>query len=183
MSNPIIKVNNLSKRYRIGAAEKGYKTFREVILDGISAPVRNFGKLRGLTRFKNDDEQDVIWALKDVSFEVNEGEVLGVIGKNGAGKTTLSSIIASLHPPTSGDVLWKKKSIYRDIGAYRRIIGYCPQQPNIDKSLSLEDNLYFSGLCFGLSKRTNAGCTLFPSKRFFVYEFIRSAIVYFSCCL
>jgi len=90
-------------------------------------------------------------ALKGVDFSIYKGEVIGLLGVNGAGKTTLSSIIASLHPPSSGDVLWNKKSIYRDIIAYRRIIGYCPQQPNIDKSLSLENNLYFSGLCFGLT--------------------------------
>jgi lipopolysaccharide transport system ATP-binding protein len=101
MSNPIIKVNNLSKRYRLGAAEKG-KTFREVLMDGISAPFRNLGRLRSLTRFKNGDEADVIWALKDVSFEVSEGEVLGIIGRNGAGKTTILKILSRITEPTSG---------------------------------------------------------------------------------
>lgn len=89
-------------------------------------------------------------ALKGVCFPIFKGEIISLLGVNGAGKTTLSSIIASLHPPTSGEILWKKKSIYKDIISYRRMIGYCPQQPNIDKSLSLEDNLYYSGLFFGL---------------------------------
>ena len=70
MSNSIIKVSNLSKRYRIGAVEKGAKTLRETIMEGMSAPFRNLGRLRRLTSFKNGEEADVIWVLKDVSFEV-----------------------------------------------------------------------------------------------------------------
>ena len=76
MPNVMIKVDNISKRYRIGAAEVPYKTFREAILSGISAPIRNLSRLRGLTKFKDTDEPDVIWALNSVSFEVEEGEVL-----------------------------------------------------------------------------------------------------------
>lgn len=92
-------------------------------------------------------------ALKDISFPIYEGEIIGLLGVNGAGKTTLSSIIASLHPPTSGDILWKKKSIYNDVISYRKIIGFCPQKPNLDKNLTLDDSLYFSGLYYGLSKK------------------------------
>ena len=142
MSNPIIKVNNLSKRYRIGAAEKGYKTFREAILDGISSPVRNFGKLRGLTRFKNDDEQDVIWALKDVSFEVNEGEVLGIIGKNGAGKTTILKILSRITEPTSGFVeIHGRVSSLLEVGT-----GFHPE-------LTGRENIFLNGAILGMRKR------------------------------
>ncbi len=142
MSEPIIRVNNLSKRYRIGAAEKGYKTFREVILDGISAPVRNFGKLRGLTRFKNDDEQDVIWALKDVSFEVNEGEVLGIIGKNGAGKTTILKILSRITEPTSGfaEINGRVSSLL-EVGT-----GFHPE-------LTGRENIFLNGAILGMRKR------------------------------
>ena len=100
MASPIIKVTNLSKRYRIGAAEELNKTFREAIVDWTTAPVRNFIRLQRLTRFKDSqsprDEQDVIWALRNVSFEVSEGEVLGIIGKNGAGKTTVLKILSRI---------------------------------------------------------------------------------------
>jgi ABC-2 type transport system ATP-binding protein len=90
-------------------------------------------------------------ALQGISIDLYEGEILGLLGVNGAGKTTLSSIIASLHPPTSGQILWKGRSIYEDILAYRRIIGFCPQKPNLDRTFTLEENLIFSGRCYGMT--------------------------------
>jgi lipopolysaccharide transport system ATP-binding protein len=142
MSNPIIRVNNLSKRYRIGAAEKGYKTFREAIMEGLSAPVRNFSRLRGLTRFKNGDEADVIWALKDVSFEVNEGEVLGIIGKNGAGKTTILKILSRITEPSSGyaEIRGRVSSLL-EVGT-----GFHPE-------LTGRENIFLNGAILGMRKR------------------------------
>lgn len=90
-------------------------------------------------------------ALKGVSLDLQKGEIVGLLGVNGAGKTTLSSIIASLHPPTSGEILWNGRSIYDDILSYRRIIGFCPQKPNLDRTFTLEENLIFAGRCYGLS--------------------------------
>ncbi len=69
---------------------------------------------------------------------------------NGAGKTTLSSIIATLHPATSGDIEYKGVSIYRDIPAFRRKLGYCPQKPNLHPLLTLEENLLFAGRFYGI---------------------------------
>lgn len=110
-------------------------------------------EIRNLSKAFLGRKGEIKEALKDINFKIYQGEVLGLLGVNGAGKTTLSSIIASLHPPTSGDVLWNSKSIYQDVIAYRRIIGFCPQFPNLDKDLSIEENLVFSGLYFGLSKK------------------------------
>lgn len=91
-------------------------------------------------------------ALKGVSLEIYKGEILGLLGVNGAGKTTLSSIIATLHPPTEGDVEFNGKSIYSDVAAYRYNIGFCPQRPNLNPELTLEQNLRLSGSYYGMTK-------------------------------
>ena len=90
-------------------------------------------------------------ALKGVSIDINRGEILGLLGVNGAGKTTLANIIATLNPPTSGEVLYEDKSIYDDVPQFRRIIGFCPQKPNVNPMLTIEQNLYFAGKFYGLS--------------------------------
>lgn len=84
-------------------------------------------------------------ALKGISLEFYEGEIFGLLGVNGAGKTTLSSILAGLHPPTEGEILFRGRSIYEDIVSYRKLVGFCPQKPNLDLSLTLEENLTFAG--------------------------------------
>lgn len=89
--------------------------------------------------------QGPIYALKGVNLEIQKGEILGLLGVNGAGKTTLSSIIATLHPPTSGDILMDDTSIYDDVLTYRTYLGFCPQKPNFEKTLSVEENLLFAG--------------------------------------
>ena len=83
MGSPIISVEGLSKCYRIGAREEGYKTFRETIVESLEAPIRNFRRLRKLTQFKGNEtnesgqslSSDLIWALREVSFEVERSIV------------------------------------------------------------------------------------------------------------
>lgn len=91
-------------------------------------------------------------ALKGVSFDIYQGEILGLLGVNGAGKSTLSSIIATLHPPTEGDIEYNGKSIYKDIASYRFQLGFCPQKPNLNPLLTLEDNLRFAGRYYGMTE-------------------------------
>lgn len=91
-------------------------------------------------------------ALKGVSFTIEKGETLCLLGVNGSGKTTLSSILATLHPPTSGDILYNDKSIFgSEINNFRRILGLCPQKPNLHPLLNVEENLYYDGRYYGFS--------------------------------
>lgn len=90
----------------------------------------------------------IIEALKGVSVDLYEGEIFGLLGVNGAGKTTLSSIIASLHPATSGNILRGGVSIYADVLEYRKILGFCPQKPNFEQTLTVRENLEFAGRYF-----------------------------------
>lgn len=114
-----------------------------------------FIEVRNLAKVYLHKKKILKEALKGISLHIAEKEILALLGVNGAGKTTLSTILASLHPPTSGEVLWCGRSIYQDIIAYRQIIGFCPQKPNIDKNFSLRENLVFSGLCYGIAKKTS----------------------------
>ncbi len=91
-------------------------------------------------------------ALKGVFLTINKGEILSLLGVNGAGKSTLSGIIATLHPATSGDILFKGESIYKNIENFRSKIGYCPQKPNLNPMLTLEENLLFAGRFYGLTE-------------------------------
>lgn len=107
----------------------------------------------GLIDIKNvskiyPDKHHPVHALDDISLTILAGEIMALLGVNGAGKTTLSSILATLHPATSGDVLFKGTSIYKNLIAYRRALGFCPQEANLDMFLNVRDNLIFAGRYF-----------------------------------
>jgi|SRR5437867_4276195 len=91
---PIIAVEGLSKRYRIGARQ-AHNSLRDAVAGMVRSPFR---------RLRSNGSPNMIWALKDVSFEVEPGEVVGIIGRNGAGKSTLLKILSQITRPTKGRV-------------------------------------------------------------------------------
>ena len=146
-----IQVENLSKVYRIGLKEKTHDSIGAAILDSIKSPVRNFRKFRSLYTFSDlkanqsslvHDELDYIWALKNVSFELKQGEVLGVIGRNGAGKSTLLKILSKITDPTSG---------YAKIRG--RVSSLLEVGTGFHQELSGRDNVYLNGSILGMKKK------------------------------
>ena len=133
---PIIKVENLSKQYRIGARRRArYGTLRESISEAVSTP------LKRLRRNGNSAAEDSIWALKDVSFDVMPGEVLGIIGRNGAGKSTLLKVLSRITEPTAGAVdLYGRVSSLLEVGT-----GFHPE-------LTGRENIYLNGAILGMRK-------------------------------
>jgi ABC-2 type transport system ATP-binding protein len=101
-------------------------------------------QIQNLTKVFHDKNK-AVHALKGITLDIYQGEILALLGVNGAGKTTLSSILVTLNPPTSGDILFKGQSIYKNLAQYRQSLGFCPQRPNLDYELTVEENLSFAG--------------------------------------
>jgi len=136
-----ISVKNLGKQYRIGAAETKfrYNMLRDVLMDTFYAPVRLVKALVGKSDRRMN--QNFVWALKDVSFDLEEGRVLGIVGRNGAGKSTLLKILSRVTEPTVGTV-----SVRGRVGSLLEVgTGFHPE-------LTGRENIYMNGAILGMRR-------------------------------
>lgn len=128
---PIVRVDSVSKQYRIGSSAPAYQTLRESLTSAIRNPFRTNSK----------GGQETIWALRDVSFEVAPGEVVGIIGRNGAGKSTLLKILSRITEPTSGSV-----ELFGRVGSLLEVgTGFHPE-------LTARENIYLNGAILGMRR-------------------------------
>jgi len=141
MDDIAIRVENLSKQYRIGGPQGRYKykTIRESLTEAVQAPFRRLASvIRGQSSAVSNE---TIWALKDVSFEVQPGEVVGIIGRNGAGKTTLLKILCRITEPTEGYA-----EIHGRVGSLLEVgTGFHPE-------LTGRENIYLNGAILGMKR-------------------------------
>jgi lipopolysaccharide transport system ATP-binding protein len=142
MSEPVIQVKGLSKRYYIGRSQGRYPTLRDSLSDLATAPFKRAWRLMRGQSTGAADLHEVLWALRDVSFEVQPGEVLGVIGRNGSGKSTLLKILSRITEPTEGRV-----RITGRVGSLLEVgTGFHPE-------LTGRDNIYLNGAILGMKRQ------------------------------
>ena len=141
MSDIAIRVEGLSKQYRIGGRQERYRTLRDTISDTALAPFRRFRAALRHSGVVSANGDETIWALKDVSFEVKRGEVVGIIGRNGSGKSTLLKILSRITSPTAG---WA--DIHGRVGSLLEV------GTGFHGELSGRDNIYLNGAILGMKR-------------------------------
>ena len=142
MTQRSIEARGLSKRYKIGGRQR-YVALRDVLTEKFSSPAR---RLRGEARPEKKVTNNTFWALDDITFDVNEGEIMGIIGRNGAGKTTLLKVLTRITRPTKGHA-----DIYGRVGSLLEVgTGFHPE-------LTGRENVFFNGGILGMTKKEIAG--------------------------
>ena len=134
MTKPIIEARNLSKRFQLGRLSVVQPTFREALANSLKVPI---DRLRG----QQPEGTRTFWALQDINFEIQPGEVVGIIGRNGAGKSTLLRILSRIIKPTTGEV-----DIYGRVGSLLEIgTGFHPD-------LTGRENVFLNGAIIGMKR-------------------------------
>jgi len=140
MEHPIIEIKNISKKYNITHQKGGYIALRDVLMNIIKSP---FAFLKTKTKkIIGKETKEEFWALKDINFTVNKGEVIGIIGSNGAGKSTLLKILSQITPPTTGEI-----KIHGTVGSLLEVgTGFHPE-------LTGRENIFLNGAILGMSQK------------------------------
>jgi lipopolysaccharide transport system ATP-binding protein len=138
---PAIRVEGLAKEYHIGRVKARYPTAREAFVQYVAAPFRRAGKLLRGQATGASELDETIWALQDISFNIDHGEVVGIIGRNGAGKSTLLKVLSRITEPTKGFV-----EIHGRIGSLLEVgTGFHPE-------LTGRENVYLNGAILGMKR-------------------------------
>jgi len=162
MTNIAIRVENLSKLYTIGRAQQRHDTLRDTVA-GLRLKVAGSFRPRHLQPANLEPPTD-LWALRDVSFEVQRGEVVGVIGRNGAGKSTLLKILSRITEPTSG-----RAEIHGRVGSLPEVgTGFHPE-------LTGRENIYLNGAILGMRRAKIERFLDTPVKRYSSGMYVRLA--------
>src|SRR5258705_1674237 len=142
MSEVVIKAENVGKKYIIGHQGKGgYKTVREQVMQHFhNFYSRTMQLVAGKTVIEGDEVEE-FWALKDLNFEIQQGDRVGIIGRNGAGKSTLLKVLSRITEPTTGKILIKGRvASLLEVGT-----GFHPE-------LTGRENIFLNGAIMGMSR-------------------------------